>query len=60
MPKKRIIYSLKLMNRLVERGFCPVQTMPNPRIPAFQCWIFDVTDDFQKTMDELLGGESVG
>lgn len=44
------------MEELVARGNIPLQSMPNPYKPEFQCWIFEVNDKFQKDMDEILNG----
>ena len=56
MNKKQIIYSLKVMRQLLERGFTPEQTIPNPVKPQFICWVFEVTEELQKALDEVLGG----
>ena len=56
MPRYQIIYSRKIMLKLVERGFIPIQTMPNPYKKNFQCWVFEATDDFIEAREELLGG----
>ena len=45
MNKKQIIYSLKVMRQLLERGFTPEQTIPNPVKPQFNCWVFEVTEE---------------
>ncbi len=55
MPINKIIYSKRLMETLVSMGDIPLQSMPNPYKPEFQCWIFEVTDKFQKDMDKILG-----
>lgn len=52
----KIIYSIKVMKALVERGFIPIATIPNPKNSKFNCWIFEVTDDFQQILDEIMGG----
>ena len=58
MNKKQIIYSLKVMRQLLERGFVPEQTIPNPINPQFNCWVFEVTEELQTALDEVLGGGS--
>lgn len=60
MEQKQIIYSLKAVKQLMQMGFVPVQTMPNPLKPEFKCWLFDVTDDFQLALNKVLGGMSRG
>lgn len=52
----KIIYSLKVMLKLVEKGHMPISTMMNPKYPRYDCWVFAVTDEFQKDLDEILGG----
>lgn len=56
----KIIYSLKVMLQLVELGHNPTETMPNPKYPRFNCWIFKVDDAFQHDLDKVLGGEKCG
>lgn len=56
MPINKIIYSKRIMELLVAAGNIPLQSMANPYKPEFQCWIFEVTDKFQKDMDKILGG----
>lgn len=50
----KIIYSLKVMLALVERGFIPVAQMPNPRFPQYNCWVFEDTEEFEKVLSEVL------
>ena len=57
---KQIIYSAKIMTQLVERGFYPEQTIPNPRFPQYDCWVFDLTPEFQSVLSSLLGGKGNG
>ena len=52
----KIIYSIKVMKALVERGFIPIATIPNPQNSKFNCWVFEVTDDFQQILDEIMEG----
>jgi hypothetical protein len=46
MSKYKIIYSLRIMRKLVERGFVPEHTMPNPQFPQFNCWVFEINEQF--------------
>ena len=53
--KYQIIYSLKLMQSLVERGYFPVQTLPNPKDTRYKCWVFNKSQKgFTETFDQLL------
>ena len=46
----QIIYSLRVMKGLVNKGIFPVQTMPNPINSKFNCWVFEDTDKFRKEL----------
>ena len=54
MPINKIIYSKRIMEELIARGHIPLKSMPNPYKPEFQCWIFEVSEKFQKDIDEIL------
>jgi len=58
--KQKIIYSLRAMEKLVAMGYIPIGTLPNPTKPEFMCWIFEVTPEFQRDVDIVLGGISHG
>jgi hypothetical protein len=32
--------------------------MRNPKNPHLNCWVYELTDELQHTLDELLGGMS--
>jgi hypothetical protein len=53
----KIIYSLHIMNELVEMGNIPIGIMPNPKNPKYNCWIFEVTDKFKEDLNVVLGGK---
>lgn len=50
----KIIYSLKVMEELVKRGYIPLVSMPNPKFPRYQCWIFAATGSFMADLDQIL------
>lgn len=56
----KIIYSLQVMLQLVEKGNIPINQMPNPKYPKYQCWIFKVTPKFQQDLDSILGVDRDG
>lgn len=56
----KIIYSLKVMLKLVEKGNIPISTMPNPKYPEYDCWIFQSTDKFEQDLTDVLGGMKDG
>lgn len=62
MPKKRIIYSRKVMLQLIEKGIFPIQTIKNPYKPQYWCWIFDDTQELEQQLDEIFAvrGEKNG
>lgn len=51
-----IVYKMKLAMALMERGHCPISTMPNPKNSTLMCWVFQKTQDFLKDFDELVKG----
>lgn len=52
----KIVYSLRVMLQLVERGFMPTATMPNPKYKEYDCWVFERSEAFDRALDEILGG----
>ena len=58
MPINKIIYSKRIMEALVALGNIPLKSMPNPYKPEFQCWIFKITNKFQKDLDKILGEQN--
>lgn len=60
MPISKIIYSMRVMLQLQSKGFEPLSIMPNPQHPEFNCWIYELTEEFQKALDEILGGDYNG
>ncbi len=54
MDKYEIIYSKRVMNELVKKGFFPVQTLPNPTNVKYKCWVFKNTTEFSEVLHTLL------
>jgi hypothetical protein len=44
------------MLQLVEMGFVPVTTIPNPKFPQFDCWVFAATPQFEEAFAQVVGG----
>ena len=44
--KTEIIYSLRVMEILVKMGHIPVATLPNPKNSRYNCWVFELTEEF--------------
>lgn len=53
--QRKIIYSMRVMLALVQRGHVPEATMPNPQNTKYNCWVFAETPEFQKDLDQILG-----
>ena len=60
MQKLKTIYSLRVMEQLAVLGYTPIASMPNPKDEKFLCWIFEVTPEFERDVDLVLGGISHG
>lgn len=56
MPECKVIYSMRVMLALVNKGFKPKSVMPNPRDPQYNCWIYELTPELQEALDEIFGG----
>lgn len=52
--KQQIIYSKKVLDQLLELGFRPIETFPNPIKPQLLCWAFEKTEEFDKALDIVL------
>ena len=44
--KTEIVYSLKVMERLVKMGYLPIATLPNPKNTKYNCWVFEQSEEF--------------
>ena len=42
------------MEELVKRGHIPLTSMPNPKFPKYQCWIFAATEGFKADLEQIL------
>lgn len=62
MPSRKtdykVIYSLRLHIALQELGFMCLTEMKNPQKPRLNCWVYEMTPEFQKALDSLLEGGS--
>jgi hypothetical protein len=58
--KQKVIYSLKVVRQLLEMGFRPVETLDNPINSKYKCWVFARTPEFERALDEVLGGSANG
>lgn len=53
----KLVYSKRVTEELIKRGFTPLGTIQNPReeFKEYDCWVFKWSEDFQKNLDELKG-----
>lgn len=56
MLKTKIIYSLKVHIQLSKLGFKYVAEMRNPTNSNLTCWAYEVTEEFEQALNEILGG----
>lgn len=55
---KKIIYSLKIMKDLREKGIYPDFAMQNPEYPEYLCWTYSVNDELVQALDEIFKREA--
>lgn len=58
--KNKIIYSMRIMIQLVEAGFMPKGTIPNPKDVRYNCWVFELTPELQATLDRIYAEREQG
>lgn len=58
--KTKIIYSLRLHLALKQKGFMPIETMPNYLREGFVCWVYELTPQLQAELDSLLPTQEGG
>ena len=49
----KIVYSLKIMLALAEKGIIPEKTMKNPRWEQFNCWLYNDTPEFYEAFNQV-------
>lgn len=50
----KLVYSLRIMERLVEMGYRPVERIESPMVDGFYCWLFERTEDFERDFSALV------
>lgn len=50
----KIIYTRRIAMKLIEMGNIPSATTPNPSKPEFLCWIFPVSNKFERDLQTIL------
>ena len=56
MQNYKTIFSLRIRIALREKGFEPVMESPNPYKEGLKCWVYNVTPEFMKCLNEIMGG----
>lgn len=54
--KFKTIYSLKIRILLRNEGVEPLLEKNSPYKSGLKCWVYEVTDNFNKALDKILGG----
>ena len=44
----KLVYSIRIMERLVEMGYRPVERVDSPMVDGFYCWLFERAEDFNR------------
>lgn len=57
--KTKTIYARWVCEQLLQLGFRPIDTFPNPLKPEFMCWQFEWTEEFDKALTNILSGQEV-
>ena len=52
--ENKIVYSVDIMRKLVERNYIPIGMMPNPINPKYNCWIFKWSEKLQEDLDKIF------
>lgn len=53
-PRTKKIFTLKMAGELMARGIQPIATEPNHSKPGFVVFIFNQTDELEKTLGEIV------
>lgn len=56
----KIIYARWVCEKLLQNGYNPIETYPNPLRPELLCWGFEDTPGFEETLGVILGGARNG
>lgn len=57
MLKYKTIFSLRVRLALRNAGFEPIMESPNPYKPGLKCWMYEESEGFTKSLNEILGGD---
>lgn len=52
--KSKVIYSMKIMKDLLDKGIFPESIKQNPTNPEYLCWTYTVDDKLTQALDEIF------
>lgn len=52
--EQKIIFSKQIMLGLLEKGFRPIESFPNPTNPKYLAWAFEESDALEEAFAEVL------
>ena len=52
--EQKIIFSKQIMLGLLEKGFRPIESFPNPTNPKYLAWAFEKSDALERAFAEVV------
>lgn len=53
----KTIFAIRVMMALRDDGIEPLFETDNRDIPGFKCWVYEVTSEFEASMNKIMGGK---
>ena len=53
----KTIFSLRVMMALKDDGIEPLFETDNRDMPGFKCWVYEITPEFNASMEKIMGGK---
>lgn len=53
----KTIFSLRVMMALKDDGVKPLFETDNRDKPGFKCWVYEITPEFNASMEKIMGGK---
>lgn len=50
----KVIFTRRIYIELLEYGIKPIETLPNPGHPEFDCWVYERNDEFINAYDKIM------
>ena len=54
----KVIYTLALHIELQKQGFKYITEMKNPRNHHYNCWVYEITPEFEEAFSKLVNKEA--